>query len=71
MDAGGISLSYANKILIDGEHGRTPPRALALCIFRATNWKHPSIADLTDEQLRVLAEVDRWTPPKERQDEAA
>lgn len=70
-DAGGISLSYANKILIDGEHRRIPPRPLAIRIFRETGWKHPSIATLTETQMLMSEELDPWTPPKERQDEAA
>jgi hypothetical protein len=71
VEAAGISSSYANKILIDGEHKRTPPRSLAILIFRKTGWAHASIADLTEEQMQVFEEVDPWTPPKERQDEAA
>lgn len=70
-EAGGISLSYANKILIDGDHKRTPPRSLAILIFRRTGWPHPSIAEMTEDQMKAFEEVDPWTPPKERQDEAA
>lgn len=71
VEAAGISISYANKILIDGEHKRTPPRSLAILIFRLTGWPHPSIRGLTEDQMKVFEEVDPWTPPKERQDEAA
>lgn len=71
MDAGGISLSYANKILIGGEHGRKPPRALAIRIFRETGWRHDSIAELTEEQMRILDEIEPWQAPRDRQDEAA
>jgi hypothetical protein len=71
VEAGGISLSYANKILLDGEHRRTPPRSLAILIFRKTGWRHSSITELTEDQMQVFEQVDPWTPPKERQDEAA
>jgi hypothetical protein len=68
-DASGISPSYASMILSEGEHRRVPPRSLAILLFRKTNWKHPSIADLTEAQMRVFEEVDPWTP--RTQDEAA
>lgn len=55
----------------DPDKGRVPPKSLAILIFRKTGWPHPSIADLTEDQMRVLEEVSPWTPPKERQDEAA
>lgn len=71
IDAGGISLSYANKILIDGEHRRDPPRPLAIVIYRKTGWRHSSIADLPEEEMALFEKHDPWTPPKERQDEAA
>lgn len=61
-DKAGISKSYACELLGD----RTPSRPLAIHILRKTGWKHPVIADLTDEQIAVLAEVDPWTPPRER-----
>jgi hypothetical protein len=35
-------------------------------MLRLTNWKHDSLVDLTEEQIAVLAQVDPWTPPKER-----
>jgi hypothetical protein len=56
-------------ILSDGEHKRVPPRSLAILLFRKTNWKHESIADLTEEQMRVFEQVDPWTP--RAQEEAA
>jgi hypothetical protein len=71
VDASGISPSYASMILSDGEHKRTPPRSLAIRIFRETGWKHPSITDLTETQMKVFEEVDPWVAPKNRQDEAA
>jgi hypothetical protein len=70
----GISQPYASMILSDSDDPakrRTPARSLAIRIFRETGWKHPSIETLTEEQMRVFEEVDPWTPPKERQDEAA
>jgi hypothetical protein len=71
VEASGISLSYANKILLDGDHKRVPPRSLAILIFRKTGWAHPSIEHLSDEKMKIFEEEDPWTPPKERQDEAA
>jgi hypothetical protein len=69
VDAAGISPSYASMILSDGDHRRVPPRSLAILLFRKTNWRHPSITDLTDEQMAVFEQVDPWTPRS--QDEAA
>lgn len=54
-----ISLSYASEI-VNGK--RTPSRPLGIHIFRRTGWKHPSIAELTEEQMRVIEELDPWTP---------
>lgn len=62
-EATGISQSYASMIL---GAARTPPRALAIAIYRKTAWRHPTIADLSDEQINVLESVEPWTPPKER-----
>lgn len=59
----GISLSYASEI---ASGKRQPSRSLAIHIFLKTGWRHESIADLTDEQIKVLSEVDPWTPPKDR-----
>lgn len=58
-DVCGISLPYASQII---SGARTPARPLAIHIFRVTGWRHPSIADLTDEQLDVLEAVDPWKP---------
>jgi hypothetical protein len=58
-----ISMSYANKIVMtEGEHKRTPPRSLAILIYRKTGWRHDSIADLTEAQMTVFEQVDPWTP---------
>jgi len=58
----GISQAYASMIL-RGE--RTPPRSLAIRIFREFDWRHAVIADLTDEQIATLEQVDPWTPRSE------
>lgn len=55
--AAGISKSYASEILSDV---RTPSRPLAIHIFRKTGWKHPSLAELTADELDVLERVDPW-----------
>jgi hypothetical protein len=62
--AADISKSYASEIL----SGKRPPsRPLAIHIFRKTGWRHDSIADLTEEQMALLEEIEPWTPPKERE----
>lgn len=68
-EATGISSSYASMILSDSDDSakrRTPPRSLAIAIFRSTGWKHSIIGDLTEEQIALLETVEPWTPPKER-----
>lgn len=69
-EATGISQSYASMILSDSDDQtkrRIPPRRLAIAIFRATGWKHPTIADLTEDQMRVFESVEPWIPPKQRE----
>jgi transcriptional regulator with XRE-family HTH domain len=56
-EAVGISPSYASMIL-SGD--RSPARPLAIAIFRKLGWKHSIITDLTDEQMRVLEQVEPW-----------
>jgi hypothetical protein len=65
VDVSGISPSYASMILSESDDpakSRTPQRSLAILIYRRTGWKHPSIADLTEQQMKVFEEVDPWTP---------
>jgi hypothetical protein len=69
-DAVGISRSYAAMILSDSsdpDKSRTPPRSLAIAIYRATHWLHPSIAGMTEVEMKVFERHDPWIPPKERQ----
>lgn len=61
-----ISLSYASEI-VNGK--RTPSRPLAIRIYRKTGWRHKSIADLTEAQMKVFEQVEPWTP--RAQEEAA
>lgn len=61
-----ISLSYASEI-VNGK--RSPSRPLAIHIFRRTGWRHSVIADLTDEQVTMLEQIEPWSP--RTQDEAA
>jgi hypothetical protein len=58
-EAVGISPSYASMIL---SGYRDPPRSLAIHILRKSGWRHKMLADLTDEQLDLLEQVDPWTP---------
>jgi transcriptional regulator with XRE-family HTH domain len=62
-DKAGISKGYASDIL----NGKRPNlgRPLAIHIYRATGWKHPCIADLTEDQMSVFEQVDPWTSPRE------
>lgn len=59
----GISISYASQI-INGK--RAPARPLAIHIFRKTGWRHGLIANLTDEQIATLEQVEPWVSPKSR-----
>lgn len=58
-DAAGISQSYASMILANT---RQPSRPLAIHILRTTGWRHPLIADLTDEQITMLEQIEPWSP---------
>ena len=58
-EAVAISQSYASMIL---SGSRQPPRPLAIHIFRKTGWRHPMIADLSDEQIDVLETIEPWVP---------
>lgn len=58
-EVAGISLPYASQIM---SGARKPARSLAIHIFRKTGWKHELIADLTDEQIAVLEQVEPWAP---------
>jgi hypothetical protein len=65
MEAAGISKSYACEILgTANTEPKAPSRPLAIRIYRETGWRHESIADLTDEQIAVLEELDPWQPRK-------
>lgn len=58
-----ISIGYASDML----NGKRPmPRALAIHMYRRTGWKHSSITDLTDRQIKVLETVDPWVAPSAR-----
>lgn len=53
----GISKGYASDILNDKQ---PPSRPLAIHIFRKTGWRHPCLADLTDEQIDLLEKIEPW-----------
>lgn len=59
-DKAGISKGYASDIL----NGKRPTlgRPIAIHIYRTTGWRHPVIADLTEEQMAVFEQVDPWSP---------
>ncbi len=62
-DLAGISIGYASDIL---KGHRPMPRPLAIYLLRQIGWQHDCIADLTDAQITMLAELEPWTPPRER-----
>lgn len=57
VSAVGISKSYASEIA-NGK--RDPSRGLAIFIFRQTGWKHPILAELSDEQIAMLEQIEPW-----------
>jgi transcriptional regulator with XRE-family HTH domain len=58
-DKADISKGYASDIL----NGNRPTlgRPLAIHIYRTTGWKHPSIIELTEQQIDMLEEIEPWT----------
>lgn len=62
-EVAGISMGYASDLL-NGK--RDMPRSLAIHMLKTSGWQHESIEDLTDAQITMLAELEPWTPPKER-----
>jgi hypothetical protein len=52
-----ISLSYASEIV---NRKRAPSRRLAIHILRKTEWRHPVLADLSDEQIATLEQIEPW-----------
>lgn len=63
VEATGISPSYASMIL-SGD--RSPPRGLAIAIFRKTDWKHHLIAEMDEADMQAFERHEPWTPPAER-----
>ena len=56
VDKLGISKGHASNVLSGVDD---PSRPLAIRIFRATGWKHPTIAMLTAKQIKTLEEIDQ------------
>jgi hypothetical protein len=54
----GISRGYACDIL----NNKTQPRGLIVQIYRRFGWKAPLIADMSDEQIDMIEEVERLAP---------
>lgn len=59
----GISRSYASMIL---SRDRTPPKSLAIAIFRQTNWRHPAIRKMSEEEMAVFEKHEPWVAPSAR-----
>lgn len=55
----GISQGYASLLL---RNERAPAKGLAVRIFREFGWRHPVIANLTDEQIDLLESMEPWEP---------
>lgn len=60
--ATGISVPYASQLL---SGSRNPSRPLAIHLLRTTGWKHPVLAELSDEQIDMLEAVEPWAPRNE------
>lgn len=59
--AADISVPYASQILsTEPGRQRTPSRPLAIHILRKTGWKHPTIVELTDDEIDFLEKLDPW-----------
>ena len=63
-NAGGISVPYASQIL-SGKRASIS-RGLAVHLYLQANYKHESLAGLTDEQIEFLGRLEPWTPTSER-----
>ena len=62
-DETGISPSYASMILNgEGPTKRTPPRPFAIHIYRKFDWRHESIANLTEEDMQTFERHDPYQP---------
>lgn len=53
--AADISMSYASEI-VNGK--RTPKRALAIRIYRATGWRPANIAQLSEADIDMLERIE-------------
>lgn len=56
VEAAGISRTYAHDILNDRQN---PSTRVAIRIYRTLGWRHPLIADLTEDQIAALEAVER------------
>ena len=59
----GISPSYASMIL---SLQRTPPKSLAIAIFRKTRWRHPAIRKMREDEMAVFERHEPWVSPSAR-----
>jgi hypothetical protein len=59
----GISRSYASMIL---SQERTPPKSLAIAIFRKTGWRHPAIRKMATDDMAVFEKHEPWIAPSAR-----
>lgn len=60
-NATGISRSFAHEIL---NTPKKPSGSLAVHIYRATGWKHPRIAGMTDDQIAAYEAMHPYTSRK-------
>ena len=61
QDRLGISQGYASLLL---STKRDPAKGLAVRMFREFGWRHPVIANLTDEQIDLLEQMEPWRPQR-------
>ncbi len=61
--AASITKGYASDIL----NGKRPTlgRPIAIYIYRKTGWRHEAIADLSEDQMAMLEEIEQWSPRQE------
>ena len=63
MERIGLSQPYASQVLTGA---KKPSRALSIRIYREFGWRHDVIADLTDDQIAVLEQIEPWQSPTEQ-----
>lgn len=58
--ASGISVSYLSELVTNAKPARIP---VLIHIFRSSGWRHPHIAEMTEQEMQAFEKYDRWSPP--------